>query len=194
MKIICGTDFTPNAQDATRVAAALARRLGDSLDLVHAVAKPPVKGLDAEVWRGYLEPLREELEEKARPHREQGLTVRTQLKVGSAADSLVAAAARRNVRLLVLASIGRVAVSRLLVGSVAERAAEASTAPTLVVRRPAPLLGWAEGRAPLKVFVTADFSPASDAALRWVRHWREAGPCEVTVAYLDWPPEEGRRL
>lgn len=194
MKIVCGTDFTPNAQDATRVAAALARRLGDGLDLVHAVARPPVKGLEETVWKGYLAPLRQELEEKARPYREQGVTVRTQLKVGNAAEILVSASARRNVRLLVLASIGRVAVSRLLVGSVAERAAEASPVPTLVVRRPAPLLGWAEGRAPLKVFVAADFSPASDAALHWVRQWREAGPCEVTVAYLDWPPAEGRRL
>lgn len=194
MRIVCGTDFTPNAQDAMRVAAALARRLGDGLDLVHAVAKPPVKGLDEALWQGYLNPIRQELEQKAQPLVDQGIAVRIQLKVGAAAQELVDLAGRKSVRLLVVSSIGRVAVSRLLVGSVAERVAEAAPVPTLVVRKPAPLIGWAEGRSTLKVFVAADFSPSSDAALRWVRDLREVAPCEITVAYIDWPPEEGRRL
>ena len=35
MKIICGTDFSEHAEQASRAAAALARRLGDTLVLAH---------------------------------------------------------------------------------------------------------------------------------------------------------------
>ena len=37
MSIVCGTDFSPNARQASEVAAALAARLGESLALVHVV-------------------------------------------------------------------------------------------------------------------------------------------------------------
>jgi hypothetical protein len=40
MKIICATDFSEPAAEATRVAARLARRFGDELLLVHAWAMP----------------------------------------------------------------------------------------------------------------------------------------------------------
>ena len=194
MKILCGTDFTPNSHDASRVAAAWSRRLGDTLVLAHVVQRPAVKGLDENVWEGYLAPFREELKQQADVFARDGVAVKTELRVGSSGEELVALAQRKGTRLTVVASVGHVAVSRLLVGSVAERVAGGASVPTLVVRRPAPLIGWAEGRRPLRVFVAADFSPATEAALGWVRELRESGDCEVTVAYIDWPPRERSRL
>ena len=37
MTIVCGTDFSESSNDAARTAAALARRRGDALRLVHVV-------------------------------------------------------------------------------------------------------------------------------------------------------------
>jgi nucleotide-binding universal stress UspA family protein len=44
------------------------------------------------------------------------------------------------------------------------------------------------------VFVCYDFSPTSDAVLRWVGSLEEWGPCNVTVTYVSWPPQESLRL
>ena len=194
MKILCGTDFTPNSHDAARVASAWARRFKDTLVLAHVVQRPAVKGLDETVWEGYLAPFREELAQHAERLTQEGTTVKTELRVGGAGEELTALAGRKGTRLNVVSSVGRIAVSRLLVGSVAERIAESSPVPTLVVRKPAPLIGWGEGRRPLEILVAADFSPTTEAALGWVREFQAAGDCEVTVAYIDWPPRERSRL
>jgi nucleotide-binding universal stress UspA family protein len=71
---------------------------------------------------------------------------------------------------------------------VAERVAEAASVPTLVVRDPAPLLRWARGEGRLRIFVGADFSAPSEAALRWVDWLRKLEPCEIVVACLEAAP------
>ena len=83
---------------------------------------------------------------------------------------------------------------RWLLGSVAERTAERSPVPTLVLRDPANLEKWASGKKPLKVFVAIDFSASSDAALGWVAELASIGKCKVTVGHVDWPPESSLRL
>ena len=61
--------------------------------------------------------------------------------------------------------------------------------------RPGSRLGsWVRGEHPLKILVGYDFSPASDAALRWVNEMQQIGPCETSVLHIDWPPEEAERL
>ncbi|MBM3834770.1 MAG: hypothetical protein FJ403_16155 [Verrucomicrobia bacterium] len=51
--IVCGTDFTDNAQQAARVAAAIAKRLDEPVQLVHALDFPGYasKGKVAGVFR-----------------------------------------------------------------------------------------------------------------------------------------------
>ena len=49
MKIICGTDFSEHAVQASRAAAALARRLGDTLVLAHVWDESLGEGL----WEDY---------------------------------------------------------------------------------------------------------------------------------------------
>ena len=93
-----------------------------------------------------------------------------------------------------VSSLGLHGSSRWLIGSVAERTAESSTVPTLVVRESAPFEKWARGEQPLKVFVATDFGSSSDAALRWVAELQNIGPCEVVAGYVSWPPEEAARL
>src|SRR6185503_4650715 len=96
--------------------------------------------------------------------------------------------------LIVVSSHGEISTPRWIAGSVALRTTQKATEPTLVVRDHARLMAWAKGERPLNVFVCYDFSPTSDAVLRWVASLGEWGPCNVTVTYVSWPPQESWRL
>ncbi len=180
--ILCGTDFSENAKQATNVAAALAKRLSAPLRLVHASEIPasPV--------------IQEHLHDEVRRLHDTGADITAEVIEGSASEVLMQTALQHAARLIVVSSLGKSAPTRWLLGSVAERTAESSPVPTLVVREAAPFEAWARGERALKVFVGADFTASSDAAMRWVAELRELGPIEVVAGYVDWPPEEAARL
>ena len=180
--IICGTDLSENARRAASAAAALAQRLGVPMRLVHASAVP---GSPATVER---------LREEAQRLHDAGAELTTEVIEGSAAEVLGKTAQQHTARLIVVSSHGSSAPARWLLGSVAERTAESSSVPTLVVRDAAPFEAWARGERALRVFVGTDFTASSDAALRWVAELRKSGPIEVVAGHVDWPPEEAARL
>lgn len=183
MKIICGTDFSMHAVEAATVAAGLAVRFGEPLVLVHVVeAEKPKDDLPA--WESLDAEVRHRLSEEAERLRGLGATVEVELLQGSADHVLVEAANRPGMRLLVMSSVGRIAPSRFLVPSVAERTVEACHIPTLVVRASGGFSEWARGERALKILVGYDFSTTADSALNWVRELRERGPCEVVVAHI----------
>ena len=180
--IICGTDLSENSQRAANVATALATRLNARLVLVHASVIP-------------ASPLtHDHLRAETQRLRDAGAELAAEVIEGDADEVLVELVEQRQARLLVVSSNGRRGPVRWLLGSVAERVAEASPVPTLVVRDAAPFEAWASGARSLKVFVGTDFGACSDAALRWVADLREIGPIEVVAGYVDWPPEEAARL
>lgn len=191
--ILCGTDFSGHARQAANVAAALATRLSAPLVLVHAKGTL-THAATPDINDALITSLRESLREEAERLRALGATVEESLTVGEADEVLVQLAEQRHARLLVISSLGLRATARWLIGSVAERAAESSPVPTLVVREAAPFEAWARGERSLKVFVGTDFGASSDAALRWIAELRQIGPCEVVAGYVDWPPEEAARL
>jgi nucleotide-binding universal stress UspA family protein len=180
--ILCGTDFSEPSRVAADAAAALATRFGAPLRLVHAsviVASPLTQ---------------DHLQTEAQRLRAAGVDLTAEVLEGSADEVLVHAAKQRDARLIVVSSVGRRAPVRWLLGSMAERTAESATVPTLVVRDAAPFQAWAQGGRALKIFVGMDFTASSDAALRWVGALQQIGPCEVTVGYADWTPQEAARL
>jgi nucleotide-binding universal stress UspA family protein len=194
MSIVCGTDFSVHAAEAANVAAALADRLKEKLRLIHVVENSGLGALAPEVYNKLFAAIRERLHEEADRLRKLGADVEEELGTGSPYEVLVEAGRRDGTRLVVVSSLGQIAVSRLLVGSVAERTAENSPVPTLVVRDSAAFEDWARGKRPLRVFVGCDFSATADAALRWVSGLRKIGACEVSVGYVAWPPQENSRL
>ena len=113
---------------------------------------------------------------------------------GSIFDELVTAAIELNARTVVVGAIGHGLARRLLVGSVAERTAETSPIPILVVRLGTRLASWLRGEHPLKILVGYDFSAASNAALRWVNKMQKIGPCDIGVLHIDWPSDKAERL
>ncbi len=82
-----------------------------------------------EVAGGYLE-------EKARELGEKGIAVSTEVLFGGVLDQLIAYIEKTGVDLVVIATHGRSGVSRLFLGSVADRLVHHSPVPVLVVRAP----------------------------------------------------------
>jgi nucleotide-binding universal stress UspA family protein len=181
--IVCGTNFSVHAREAADAAAALAKWFSAKLLLVHV-----------DQTGKELPHAREQLANKAKRLRAAGAEVEEELVSGSPAGELVQAVKRRNADLLVVSTLGQIAPSRFVAGSVADQAAESSPIPTLVVRRSAPLVNWARQNQPLKIFQGYDFSAAADHAVRWLRPWQQSGGCEITVAYAAYPPQESWRL
>jgi nucleotide-binding universal stress UspA family protein len=192
--IVCGTDFSATATEAVDIAAALARRLETKLLLVHVDQLHRSLVSDPIIVESAGMQTRCELDREAQRLRDLGTDVEERVVAGSAFDQLVTSATNTKARLIVIGAVGHGLGRRLLVGSVAERTAESSPIPTLVVRPGGRLGSWVRGENGLKVLVGYDFSAASDAALGWVNELRTIGKLETTVLYTNWPPDEARRL
>jgi nucleotide-binding universal stress UspA family protein len=201
MKIVCAVDFSEPSVQAARIAARLARRFGDELVLVHAWTSPLL------YYREVIsDPMR--VEEKlahrasadlaalARSLRDLGLTVDERLvQNADVAEAVNAVAREAEARLIVVGSHGRRAAARLFIGSAAERTMLLADRPVLIVHPGAGTLEeWADGKRALRVVMGLDRSPASQAALAWIRNLRALGPCDVTFVHAFWPIEQYARL
>ena len=192
--IVCGTDFSVTAVEATDIAAAIARQLATRLVLVHVDQLHGSLASDPFVLEAAILQRRLELDREAQRLRDLGTTVEEKFRSGSAFDELVTAATEAKGRLIVVGAVGHSLARRLLVGSVAERTAEVSPIPTLVVRPGGRLVSWIRGEHALEILVGYDFSAAGDAALGWVNQLTEIGKVQISVLYSNWPPDEARRL
>lgn len=191
---LCGTDFSVQSTEATHVAAALAKKIGARLLLVHAVDDSGLGTSYPDVVETITQRDRERLDQEGSRLAATGCETAQELVLGSPARALTELAEHERAALIVVSSLGQIAPSRLLVGSVAERVAETASAPTLIVRQPAPLLDWTAGRRRLRVMVSVDFSQSSWDALAWLKAFSGLSSCELIVAHVSWPPAEANRL
>jgi nucleotide-binding universal stress UspA family protein len=192
--IVCGTDFSATATEAVNIAAALARRLETKLLLVHVDQLHRSLVSDPIIIESAAAQTRCELDREAQRLCDLGTDVEGKVLAGSAFDQLVTNATNPKALLIVIGAVGHGLARRLVLGSVAERTAETSPVPTLVVRPDSNLAGWIDGKHLLKVLIGYDFSAASDTALCWVNQLTKIGKFQATVLYTNWPPDEARRL
>jgi len=186
--VICGTDFSEPAAQAANVAAALAKRLRAPLLLVHGIDE---RGeIPAHHWPRLIAEDRPRLTSEADRLRASGANVEERLVGGVPEDGVARCAEKADAQMIVVAASGNGAVGRWLMGSISERIAETAWVPTLVVREAAVLEAWLRDECPLQIFVGADFTPTSEAALRWVQELTKIAPCEVTVGYVDRAADE----
>ena len=193
MKILCGTDFSAQAERASRAALQLARRFGDTLILAHVLEPPTSNLLELRgEARAFEEALRgattKALDDAAAALRSYGVSVETAILAGHPHEALTTLAKEIDARMIVLGSHGRHAPWRWFVGSVAERTQRLADRPVLIVRENAEGLGeWASGRQTLRVVVGIDMSEASHAPVAFVKELRQKGPCKIDFVHVSRP-------
>jgi nucleotide-binding universal stress UspA family protein len=183
--IICATDFSPAAERAGQLAAQLGRLFGDRLQLVHRVPRSPF--IHPELVGATLGPVAEAARAAMRAQRERlaptGVEIYEEVAIGPIEDRLLALAAEPSTRLLAMGTRGRNCVARAIAGSVAERVARQAACPVLVV--PGALARartWTPPR-PLRLTVAVDRSPATDAALEWVKELAALAPSQKELVH-----------
>ena len=201
MKILCATDFSERADVAVRIAAALAKWSGGSLEVVHVV--PPSQlgyaALAAEALvmdQEVRESVRERLSAIAAALADSAHVPATvALLEGRPHEAILSHAQLIRAELVVIGAHGGAALDRFIMGSVAERTVRHASLPVLIV--PPGAHAWAASahKAPhLAVIAALDGRPASAGPVAMVRRLRSFVPCDVTVLRLYWPAEEYARL
>ena len=193
MAILCGTDFSENSQNALTVAAKLAARMHMPLHLLHAANASSAwssREPDSEVFQRAERKLVRDAE------RLRAIAGECQIHVlpEPPDEALLELAAKVGAKLIVIAALGRRRAGRWQIGSHAERLAQRSHVPVLVVRAAEPFEAWVDGKRPLRILLGTDPSLSAEAALRWVSELKSFGPCDVTALHLYWPPSQFSRL
>jgi nucleotide-binding universal stress UspA family protein len=142
-RILVATDFSDVSTWALRHAVTWAQHSGAQLTVLH-VQEPPavwadpylgsynITGLVEATWQAATQ----RLEEYVRQHVPPSVPVTRELMSGSPSKVIEEYAAAAQADLVVLGTHGRGGISRLILGSVAERALRIARQPTLIVRQP----------------------------------------------------------
>lgn len=140
-KILLPTDFSPCSERAIEYAAALAKRLGTSVHLIHTLNGPAaMRGLwdpavhDAHRRERTYQAAKGRLAELAERLLPFATAVSAEVRSGVAADEIVRAATDYGCDLIVMATHGRSGLPHLVRGSVAEAVIRRATCPVLTVR------------------------------------------------------------
>jgi nucleotide-binding universal stress UspA family protein len=193
LPVLCGTDFSASGAHAIRAATALAAKLGAPLHLLHSLDVAPDK-LAQEPHKAVASWARTQLDAEAERLRRKGLQVATHVEAGAPDAVLLDAANRLQAQLLVVAALGDHQRPKWQLGSHADRVAQRSHTPVLVVRDAQPLEDWALGAAPLRIVLAGDLSSSAAHAAVWVNALSQLGACELVLVHLYWPPEQFQRL
>lgn len=141
-RIVVGLDGSELAEGALRNGSELAKALNVPLHLVRIADLATVHWGATDASDSYASLSQEMTNEKAAaasyldvmaaPLRDEGLTVTTEVRSGTAARELLKLAGPND--LIVVASHGRSGLERLLLGSVAEEVARKAPGPVLITR------------------------------------------------------------
>jgi nucleotide-binding universal stress UspA family protein len=190
-QILVATDFSENADHAVRAAGRFARAYGARVLLMHAYDPfGPAMDYPALVWTGadLWTQLRDEtvkLIGQTRQRFLEDVAVVEELAVAHAspAAAICETARERGVDVVMVGTHGRTGVTRLVLGSVAERVVRHAPCRVLTVRPQA-----APDVFPSHILVTTDFSPASEAALQDAAMLTDRFNARITLAHVFGTP------
>jgi nucleotide-binding universal stress UspA family protein len=137
--ILVPVDFSKRSRAALTYAVRLARDVDASLVVLHVLDRLLASGrFESSRLRQLKSSSRKEAEEQLQELRseliESGVRTRLFLRYGPAADVIVAFALKVKADLIIVGSEGRIGLSRMLIGSVAERVVRHASCSVLVVR------------------------------------------------------------
>jgi universal stress protein A len=138
-RILCATDFSDTAETAWEGACELARMLRAELILVHVFTElpiyPEVAVIEVQrVWEEQRAWVEKELADRVAAASRRGLTARYLVKTGVAAEGIVDASTEAHADLIVIGTHGRTGLTRLVIGSVAERVVRLAPCPVLTIK------------------------------------------------------------
>lgn len=141
-KILAPTDFSPHSQRALQYACGLAKRLDSRLHMLHVLSEVVAAGPDAilmpapppEFYNESENAALRKLAESIQPNWETPSSVVHAVQWGGAVEAVVEYAEEHEIDLIVIATHGRTGLSRVLMGSVAERIVREAPCPVLTVR------------------------------------------------------------
>ena len=204
MVILCGVEESAASIEAARAAAAIAKRTGDSLCLVHVrdtvlPALAPGLGpvpytVPADLEAQRVRALAELEREKKRLTESYGISVTTQVRFGLPDFELDQAAAELDASLIVVASLGRRSGSMWRLGSIADKLSQSARVSVLIVRNPTPFDHWAFESRPLRALATLGDGTTTQPTLDALANLRKSGPVETTLLHVYDPAHEARRL
>lgn len=142
--IVAPTDFSPLSQHALDAAIMMAERFGAELSLVHIVEVPfvsdrelsfePMLGLIAEEKQRVIERLEGLKTELAG----RGITAHVHVKSGPVWREILDVAEKSQADLIVMSTHGHTGLTRVLIGSTAEKIVRLSPVPVLSLHGPTP--------------------------------------------------------
>jgi nucleotide-binding universal stress UspA family protein len=146
-RILVPTDFSPGSHAALGYALFLGARMGATLEVLHVYDAVEAMGPDAKVVvEGKApQPLQQLLRDRAAGLMDRfvkgvpgigELPVRTRVEAGKSAEAILRIADKERFDLIVMGTHGRTGLSRLMVGSVAERVIRDAPCPVMTVRVP----------------------------------------------------------
>lgn len=183
-RILLALDGSPVSEAIFPYLRPLVHRSGVQLFLVRAVTPAAVEPL-AEVLEEERRAAERHLSSVADRLREQGIQVRTFVRVGSPPRVLSRVAAEEYADLVAMSTHGRTGLERALFGSVTDRMLRESPVPVLAIRPRMPPRGdvWepGAGHALRAVRVPLDGSERSRGILPWVRELASIVRARVTL-------------
>ena len=183
MSIICGTDLSDASSGTLDVACALAAARGDrEVILVHVVDPDHAGDEEMQAARARLD---------AQVTARTGVTIRTELVVGPAEETLMGLAETEHCDLIVIAARSTSTTNKK-VGTTTANLIAQTQVPVLVIRDPAPWLAAltsGEGQRPLRVMLGVDDTATSELGIQWVQALRVRGPVEVVLAAIYYPDD-----
>lgn len=186
------TDFTDEADRVLRYVIGLKPFGAKEVTLVHVVDVAR-----AVIWPlppSFQEAVAGRMEERRRALEDEGFKVKTRLLEGDPSDEIIKLAADDNFSLIVTGSHGKRLLEEMLLGSVSEAIGRYAKPPVLLIRYD--LLRELEAEQPLeeyaagtfrKILFPTDFSPASQAALEFIKQLKKAGAQEVEALNVTDP-------
>lgn len=136
--ILVPVDFEPCSQRALEVAVDLAQTFDAKLTLLHAWEVPAYSYassyVSADLWTLMEGAAKKQLAESLAEVRKRMPQARSVLVCGPAGFEIVKAIERENIDLVVIGTHGRQGLSRVFLGSVAEKVVRGSSVPVLTVR------------------------------------------------------------
>jgi universal stress protein A len=140
-RILCPSDFSEPSRQAAKIAVELAEDFGAQLCLVNVVPIRPLLPHQAgfpfavseheKLLQAHAD---EKLRQLAGEITAEGVSVRTILGRGDAADEIVRIAQQQNADIIVIATHGMTGWRRVVFGSVAEKVVRLATTPVLTTR------------------------------------------------------------